>query len=388
MARVGLGEIVGRADEIASTIASRHAAAVDAKAVWPEHSIRALQAAGLGGMLVSEHHGGHGHGLLALAQVCEALGKHCASSALCFGMHCAGTAVIQAQASKSQIDNFLVPICEGQHLTTLALSEPGTGAEFYFPQTELSHAPGEDDQFLIDGIKSFVTNGGQADSYVISTVSTDQNRPLGEFSCLVVDAQTEGLEWGSEWTGLGMRGNSSRVLNLKRARIPKQNLLGGEGDQIWYVFNVIAPYFLMAMSGSYLGVASAALEEAQRYLMQRRHRHSGAAVGQLHLPQHRLGTLWATVERTRRLIYHAGAQADAKDPNALPALLSVKSEVAECVTFATNEAMNLCGGSSYQQNGLLARLLRDARAAHVMSPLTDMLRLWTGRALLDQPLLD
>jgi isovaleryl-CoA dehydrogenase len=101
----------------------------------------------------------------------------------------------------------------------------------------------------------------------------------------------------------------------------------------------------------------------------------------------RLGSLWALLERTRRLAYYAAAEIDRGNAAALPAVLSAKAEVADCCVQLTNEAMTLAGGVAYGDNAVLARLLRDARAAHVMAPTTDLLRLWVGRSLLGEPLL-
>ena len=77
----------------------------------------------------------------------------------------------------------------------------------------------------------------------------------GTFSCFVVDGTAAGLDWQEPWNGFGMRGNSSRPVKLNNVTVPAQNLLGQEGDELWYVFDVIAPYFLVAMSGTYLGIA-------------------------------------------------------------------------------------------------------------------------------------
>jgi len=103
--------------------------------------------------------------------------------------------------------------------------------------------------------------------------------------------------------------------------------------------------------------------------------------------QHRLGTLWAYVERTRRLIYHAAIAGDKGDTDAVTLILAAKAEVAHCAVDVVNEAMTLAGGIGYRENSLLGMYLRDARAAHVMSPTTDILYTWLGRALLDQPIL-
>jgi alkylation response protein AidB-like acyl-CoA dehydrogenase len=380
-----LGSVLGRVTEIASSVTNADAERVDREGIWPERSVRALQEAGLAGLVVPLDDGGKGLGLFALARTCEILGERCASSALCFGMHCVGSAVIAARSTQYHRERYLEPIVRGEHVTTLALSEPGTGAHFYLPQTRmLALSSGE---LALDGNKTFVTNGDHADSYVVSTVAADADARPGIFSCVVVPRDTPGLGWGAEWTGLGMRGNSSRALSLKNVVVSRAELLGAPGDQIWYVFNVVAPYFLIAMAGTYLGIASRAQKEALAHVAQRRFEHSGGALGEVAVVQHRLGALFGLVERTRGLIHRAAHAADAGEPDALPNLCAAKAEVADCVVGAVNEAMTLCGGIGYRSDGVLWRLLRDARAAHVMSPTTDLLRTWIGRALLDLPLL-
>jgi alkylation response protein AidB-like acyl-CoA dehydrogenase len=316
--------------------------------------------------------------------VCEVLARTCPSTAICFGMHCVGTVVIAAKATPTQRERYLAPIAAGRHLTTLALSEPGSGAHFYLPQAGLAtESPA---LFRLSGTKTFVTNGAHADSYVMSTVAADPDAPPGTFSCVVVRAGADGLSWGEPWRGLGMRGNDARTATLQEVPVPREDLLGEVGDQIWYVFEVVAPAFLMAMSGTYLGIATSALEAARQHLQQRSYTLSGATLAHQPILQHRLGVLWAMVERTRQLVYAAAARADAGDPEVLPALLSAKAEVADCVVAVTNEAMTLGGGIAYRDNARLARALRDGRAAPVMAPTTDLLRTWTGRALLGLPL--
>ena len=379
-----LEAILARVEAIASSTVLEEAPIVDQQAQWPEQSIRSLQRAGLGGLVVPSQLGGLGQGLYGLARSGEILGRVSASTALCFGMHCVGTAVIAAKATKAQQKHFLEPIVRGEHLTSLALSEPGTGAHFYYPQTQLLPSL---EGFVVKGEKTFVTNGGYADSYVVSTMGADSEAAVHEFSCVVVEKQATGLIWGPAWHGLGMRGNSSRSVLLQNISIPNENLIGESGDQLWYVFQVVAPYFLTAMAGTYLGIAQAAFEEAKNHLMQRSYSHSGVSLNQVSLLQHRLGMLWAKIERTRRLIYYAAQAGDQGEANALLALLSAKAEVAHCAVEVVNEAMTLSGGMAYREHSRFDVLLRDARAAHVMSPTTDLLYTWMGRALLEQPLL-
>jgi alkylation response protein AidB-like acyl-CoA dehydrogenase len=379
-----LETIIEEVRQISQDVIAADSVTIDHEACWPERGLRTIQEAGLAGLVIPEKYGGLGQGLLGLTRVCEEIGICCASTGLCFGMHCVGTAVIAAKATEDQI-RYLDVINRGQHLTTLALSEPGSGVHFYFPQTTLTKCA--DGDYIVDGKKHFVTNGGFADSYVVSTVAADPAAPPSDFSCVVIGSDAEGLVWGEPWQGLGMRGNQSRVLELQQVLVDRRDLLGAEGDQIWYVFNVVAPYFLIAMAGTYLGLATAALEEARQHMAKRQFSHSGSSLGQVPILQHRLGKVWSDVQRTRQLIYWAASEADAGGPEALPALCSAKAEVADCVVTVVNEAMTLCGGIAYRERSRFDRMLRDARAAHVMTPTTDILRTWAGRGLLGQPLL-
>ncbi len=371
--------------DLASGPIASEAESVDREARWPVQGMRAIQEAGLAGLVAPQESGGLGQGLYTLARACEIIGQESGSTAICYGMHSVATAVMAAKATPDQIERFLVPISQGKHITTLALSEPGSGSHFYIPETALVST--STPSYQISGTKSFVTNGGFADSYVISTATADPGTPLGQFSLVIVPEHATGLTWSEPWNGLGMRGNSSRNLELKNVQVPAANLLGQFGDQIWYVFEIITPYFLIAMAGSYLGLATAAFEEASSHLKQRRHSHSGSALSESQLIQHRLGGLWVKLERARRLIYHAAWTGDSGSPDSLLPIFSAKVEISECVVEIANEAMTLMGGIAYGENTKAARILRDARASHVMSPTTEILKTWVGRSILGKPLL-
>jgi isovaleryl-CoA dehydrogenase len=375
-------KLLERAREIADTVLAPRAEAVDRTREWPQHAFDALSDAGLLGLNVPEALGGHGEGLLALASITEVLGRSCGTSAISYGMHCVGSAVIAAKPTDFHRERYLRPIAEGKHVTTLSLSEPGTGVHFYLPTTRLERT---DSKFSVRGKKHFVTNGRHADSYVVSTLASDAS--LGEFSCILVDSDTEGLRWSGEWSGMGMRGNSAVTMNLEDAQVPAANLLGNEGEQIWYMFEIITPYFLVAMAGTYLGIGQAALDAAIEHVRSRTHVHSAEHLANADVVQHRIGSLWARLESARQLLYSAAYRGDSGDPGALVSVLSCKAEISEVAVSVVNDAMTLMGGLAYASDGMMSRLLRDVRASHVMAPTTDLLRLWSGRALLGQPLL-
>lgn len=372
------------ARQVANDVVAPQAESVDREARWPGRSMQALGEAGLLGLTVGEEAGGHGLGMHALAVVTEELGRVCGSTGLVYGMHCVGAKVIDVAATERQRTRYLEPIAAGGHVTSLALSEPGTGVHFYLPRATYRRS-GE--EFVVNGHKAFVTSGGHADSYVASVVGELADLDPGSFSCMIVDDGTPGSSWGGEWAGFGMRGNSSRSLLLTDARVPVGNLLGAEGDETWYLFEIIAPYFIVAMTGTYLGIARAALEAAIEHLRTRVYSHTGEQVGTNDTMAHRLGELWSVVERTRQLLHHAARLGDAGDPQARPALFASKAEVADAAVEVANEAMTLAGGRAYASSGVMTRALRDARAAHVMAPSTDLLKTWLGRSLLDLPLL-
>ncbi len=370
--------------EVARSVVADLAEEVDRDGRWPKEGMRALGEAGLLGLMVGPEAGGHGAGMLELAVATEELGRVCGSTGLVFGMHCVASKVIDVRATDEQRRRYLEPMVAGDHVTSLALAEPGTGVHFYLPRATFRR---EGEGFVVNGHKSFVTSGGHADSFVASVVREDADLDPGTFSCLVVDDGTPGTSWANTWDGFGMRGNSSCSLVMDDASVPQTSLLGAEGDETWYLFEVVAPCFIVAMAGTYLGVAQGALDATIEHLRSRTYSHTGEALGASETLSHRLGEVWTAVERMRQLLYHAARSSDAGSPEGRAALFACKAEVADSATWAINEAMTLTGGRAYARNSMLGRALRDVRAAHIMSPSTDLLKTWLGRSLLDLPLL-
>jgi isovaleryl-CoA dehydrogenase len=384
-----LPELLERAEAVAREVLRPNVEREDREARWPEAGMRALAASGLMGLHVPVSVGGHGLGLEGLVNISRVLARENPSAALCYAMHCVGTAVIAAKATAYQRSRFLEPIAAGEHITTLALSEPGTGSHFYLPESSIEPAG---DDFIVRGVKSFVTNGAQADSYVVSTVAgagtgVDTEAAEGVFSAVVVEQGAQGLRWGPEWRGFGMRGNSSRTATLDGVRVPREHLLGEEGDQLWYVFEVVTPYFLAAMAGTYLGIAEAAVDIAAEHLGSRRHSHTGDLLGANLRLAGDLGNMWIDLESARQLVLSAARRGDADAADALAGVLACKVAATRVAVDLTNRAMTLVGGIGFQENSHLSRLLRDARAGHIMAPTTQVLETWLGRSLLGMPLL-
>lgn len=377
-------EVRRRFREVAERTAEAERPHSDATSAWPDGTFAHLRKDGLTGLLVPTEAGGMGGGYTALVIACEELGRAHPSAGIAFGMHCVATACIAARATEAQRRDYLEPIAAGEQLTTLALSEPGSGVHFYIPSLQ-AHVEG--DRVLLDGTKSFVTNAGHVDTYVVSTAPLRSSGDPGSFNLFVVDADAEGLSVGEPWNGFGMRGNDARAIRFESTPVPRANLLGGEGAQAWYVFEVVAPYFVAAMAGTYAGVARRAIDEAVAHLKTRRQEHVGRTLASASVLQQELAALWIRFQEAHRFLEAAAIRADAGDPHGVLELMGAKAAVDDMVIEVTNGAMTLAGGRAYGENGLLANLLRDARASQVMSPTKHLLRTWVGRSLLGQPIL-
>jgi alkylation response protein AidB-like acyl-CoA dehydrogenase len=196
LAKVELGAVVAAAQRVAETTLAAEAPAADREGSWPEASLKELQRE-LGGLVVDERLGGLGHGLWAVARVGEITGRYCASTSICFGMHLVASAVMGAKATPRQEQEYLRPIAAGEHLSTLALSEPGTGSEFWLPQSCMWSDGGG---LRVTRTKSFVTNATHADSYVINLVRDATPTVPGSFS--VASSTRELLAWSGARPGM------------------------------------------------------------------------------------------------------------------------------------------------------------------------------------------
>src|SRR5579875_1776323 len=291
------------AQQVADRDLRPQAADVDRARRYPEEGLAALGDAGLLGLLVSEQDGGRGGNLADLALACEILGAACASTAMCFLMHCCGTALIAAKATPEQRQRWLVPAARGAARATLAFSERITGAHFYQPEIAASRRDGG---FALSGRKSFVTSGGHAQLYpVLVRASGAQGLDV-----LIVSAQAPGVRFEGSWEGTGMAGNSSVAMVLDDAFVPAADLLGSEGDGLDLVFSVVAPTFLIGLAAVNVGIAQAALDAAAEHAKGRTY-EDGSTLAQIPAIQTYLGEMSITTQAARGLVAEAARAAAA-----------------------------------------------------------------------------
>lgn len=368
--------------DIADTVLNEESNDINRDGAWPKATFDALKDAGVMGLTIPTQYSGLGGGLSSLSKAAYYLGFYSGSTGLCFSMHCSASAVIAEKPTPTHIDEYLTPICMGKHITTLAMSERGTGSHFYIPQLELET---KTNNYELSGQKAFITNGKYADSYVLS-VNAINSSFSNTFSCIMLN-NTDDIQWDESWKGFGMRGNQSHAMELNNVKVPCDRLLGEIGDQSHYLFHIILPYFLASMSGTYLGIIKRAITEVEQYLLNRSYNHTQESLADIDILQHRLGKLWSRFQSLYHLTFQSATAFDSGEENAIQQVMAAKVEVAEQGTFIINECMTMVGGIGFTQPSIMSDLLRDIRAASVMSPTSDLLYQWIGRARLNLPII-
>jgi alkylation response protein AidB-like acyl-CoA dehydrogenase len=318
-----------------------------------------------------------------MSLVLDRLAQHCSSTAMVTLMHYCGTAVLAANASAGPTDTVLGAMARGEHLTTLAFSEPGSGGHFYFPISQLAHGR---EGMRLTAKKSFVTSAGEADSYVVSTRSANATKPT-DIDLFLVPKEAHGWSLAGEFDGLGMRGNSSGPMTLQGVPVGPEARIGDESSGFATMLQVVLPHFQIGCASVALGMAEAAFQKASAHVTARKYEHlGGTAMAELPRTQFIIGEMALELRSARAYLGDAIRRAVAGDPEAVLDILGVKARAADACVFVASRAMAVCGGTAYGRKGGLERIFRDAQAPPVMAPATDLLKEFLGKAALGLPL--
>jgi alkylation response protein AidB-like acyl-CoA dehydrogenase len=370
-------------EKLAKAVLAPRADEIDRMRHFPRQNIQELGRSGLLGLAVPTEYGGAGAGLPEMAQVLECMAQACASTAMVTLMHYCGTAVIAAKGSATLKQNMLPAIARGEHLTTLAFSEAGSGGHFYMPVSEVKR---NGHSLRLSAQKTFVTSAGEADSYVVSTRKAGAAGPT-DLELYLVARGAKGFEVGTPFEGLGLAGNGSAPMKLDEVELEEEKRLGNEGSGFQTMMEVVLPHFQVGVAAVSLGIASAAFQAASAHVTARKYEHAGGvALSAIPRVQFLAAEMALELRSARAYLSETIRRAGAGDPEAMLDVLGVKARAAEAALAVASRAMTLGGGAAFGRRGGLERIFRDAQAASVMAPSTDVLKEFLGKACLGVPL--
>ena len=375
-------EHVQTLEKTVTPILEAEAASVDAEGLWPKRSIDALRSSGLLGLTLPKESGGSGAGMREFVAVNEKIAASCASTAMIYLMHTCGAQVIAAAKSPRR-ETLLKRIATEHALATLAFSERGSRSHFWAP---VSHARRDGTSTVLNCEKSFVTSAGHADFYVTSSGSVGGEKPL-DSTLYLVEKGSAGIQANETWQGIGLRGNASSSMTLSDCRVEDDNRLTAEGEGFPTMMQVALPWFQVGSSAVSLGIARAAFAAAVRHTSSARLEHMGETLASA-IPgiRARLARMQLAIDSTSALLDQTLTRIESGSENAMLGILGVKAVAAEMAVQVTDEAMRACGGAAFSRNLPVERNFRDARAASIMAPTTDVLHDFIGKAVAGLPL--
>lgn len=363
-------------EPLVSTLIAPEAAQTDQLARFPRAAVDALGEAGLLGLISAEEVGGMGLGVAQACRVVERIARDCPSTAMVVTMHYAGASLIEKYGPV----DIRRAIARGEHLTTLAWSEAGSRSHFWAP---VGTARADGDDFVLSGSKSMVTSASEADSYVWSS------RPVsaeGASTLWLVDSRAQGLQSPHAFDGLGLRGNASAPIRAEGLRVAASAMLGADGSGGDIMNGDALPVFANLVASSSIGLADGALQRATQHITASRFAESGDALCDLPTIRAYLARAQLRADQARTLRDDTLAAMSAGRADAMLRVLEVKAAAAEAALDVTDTAMRICGGAAFRKEVGIERLFRDARAASIMGPTSDVLYDFLGRVLCGMPL--
>lgn len=364
-------DLLAAVDRIAREIVAPHALRVDAEASFPKASVDALAKEGVLGLLSAASVGGSGLGHRQAAQVIERLARECGSTAMVVTMHYAAVLVLEKHASEAVRRDA----ASGKQLATLAFSEAGSRSHFWAPVGTATPSEGG---VRLDARKSWVTSASHADLYVWSS------RPVsaeGASTIWLVPRTAKGLAVSGPFEGLGLRGNDSSPVDASGVVVPDSARLGADGAGFAVMMEIVLPIFQVLNAACSVGLMEGALERTAAHASATRFDHLASALRELPTVRAYLARMRVQTDAARGLLLDTLDAMEKARPDAMLRVLECKAGAGEAATAVTDLAMRVAGGAAFRREGGVERYFRDARAATVMAPTTDVLYDFIGKAV-------
>ena len=353
---------------------------VDETEVFPRETVEKMAKAGFLGIPVPKEYGGQGCDPLTYAMCVEELSKVCGTTGVIVSAHtslCCDP--IMTYGTEEQKQKYLVPLAKGEKLGAFGLTEPGAGTDAQGQQTK---AVLDGDEWVLNGSKIFITNGKEADVYVIfavtSVVTDAKGRSKKMISAFIVEKGTPGFTFGTKEKKMGIRGSSTYELIFTDCRIPKANLLGQEGKGFGIAMHTLDGGRI-GIAAQALGIAEGALERTIAYTKERK--QFGRSIAQQQNTQFKLADMAARIDAAKFLVYRA---AMAKATQKVYSVEAAKAKLfaAETAMAVTTEVVQLFGGYGYIREYDVERMMRDAKITEIYEGTSEVQRMVISGSLL------
>lgn len=354
--------------EFATTIVAPIAGEIDRNHRFPLELIPKLAELNLLGVPFPEEVGGAGCDYVSFAIVVEELSRACASTGVIVSTHtglCAwpifefGTVV--------QREKYLESLASGKTLGAFALTEPSAGTDASAMKTT---AVLEGDEWVINGSKIFITNGGEAEVYIVIAM-TDRNKGTKGISAFIVEKNTPGFSIGEKEHKLGIKASSTTPLYFNNCRIPKDALLGQEGQGFKIAMQTL-DVGRIGIAAQALGIAQGALDAAVKYAKERV--QFGKPIAGLQAIQWMIADMATRIDAARFLVYRAAANKDNGLPYTKEAAMA-KLYASETASWVATKAIQIHGGYGYTEDYPVERAMRDARITEIYEGTSEVQRM-------------
>ncbi|MBS1957487.1 MAG: acyl-CoA dehydrogenase [Cyanobacteria bacterium SZAS-4] len=354
--------------EIAQKEFAPRAAEIDRDHRFPRENWELLAASDVCGLPFPEQYGGAGLDSLCYSIVVEELAKVCATTSVVYSAHVSLTAKpIYIFGTEEQRQRFLVPMCQGKKLGAFALSEPGSGSDAAAARCT---AVLDGDHFIVNGSKNWITNGVEADYYLV-IAQTDPSLKHKGLVALVIEKGTPGFTFGKLEDKLGIKGSSTCQIMFEDSRVPVANMLGSIGEGFKVAMSTLDGGRI-GIASQAVGIAQGAWDHAFKYSKERV--AFGKTINQFQAIQFMLAEMQTEIDAARLLTYHASIAQD-RGVKFTKEAAHAKLYASEVAMRSTVKCVQIFGGYGYVTDYPVERYMRDAKITEIYEGTSEVQRI-------------
>ncbi len=350
------------------------AAEVDENERFPWETVEKMGKLGLMGIYFPTEYGGAGADVLSYAMFVEELGKVCGTTSIVVSSHTSlCCAPIYEFGNEDQRHKYLPDLLSGRKVGAFGLTEPSAGTDASGLETT---AVLDGDHYVLNGSKIFITNGGAAETYVIFAV-TDKSKGHRGISAFIVERDFPGFSTGREEKKMGIRGSSTTELVMEDCIVPKENLLGQEGQGFKIALHTLDGGRI-GVAAQALGLGEGAIDEAIAYTKERI--QFGKRISQFQWTQFQLADMATRMQAAQHLVYAAACAKQEGADYSLEAAMA-KLFASEAASDVTRRCVQLFGGYGFTREYPVERMMRDAKITEIYEGTSEAQRMVIAKYL-------